>query len=151
MHTNHLSRSNQALLFSIVYHTVPYPETKRVWKCLAITKRPISLPIKGEEDKGYLSLTLQQGSIISSLAATLATEPLTTLLRYTIGVLPMSCDWTVNHQNKMLMHPLIATRCMASIDRSSAISEKAGSSQLHCLLLLEVLTYVIPTPKQLPE
>jgi hypothetical protein len=70
-------------------------------------------------------LTLQQGSIISSLAATLATEPLTTLLRYTIGVLPMSCDLTVNRQNKMLMYTLlIATRCVASIDQSSAISKK---------------------------
>lgn len=35
----------------------------------------------------HLSLTLQQGSMISSL---LATRPLTMLLRYTIGVLPMS-------------------------------------------------------------
>lgn len=85
----------------------------------------MSSPMEGEEDKGYLSLTLQQGSIISSLAATLATEPLTTLLRYTIGVLPMSCDLTVNRQNKMLMYTLlIATRCVASIDQSSAISKK---------------------------
>jgi hypothetical protein len=55
----------------------------------------------------------------------LATEPLTTLLRYTIGVLPMSCDLTVIRQNKMLMYTLlIATRCVASIDQSSAISKK---------------------------
>lgn len=39
----------------------------------------------------YLSLTLQQGSMISSLAAIFATEPLTMLLRYTIGVFPISC------------------------------------------------------------
>jgi len=36
-------------------------------------------------------LTLQQGSIISSLATMSATQPSTTLFRYTIGVLPMSC------------------------------------------------------------
>jgi hypothetical protein len=48
MLTNHLSRSNQALLFSIIYHTVPYPETKWVWKCLVIAKD--WLPI-GEDDK----------------------------------------------------------------------------------------------------
>lgn len=38
----------------------------------------------------YLSLTLRQGSIDSSLAATFATQPSVTLLRYTIGVLPIN-------------------------------------------------------------
>lgn len=33
-----------------------------------------------------LTLTLQQGSIISSFAATFATQPFVTLFRYTIGV-----------------------------------------------------------------
>ena len=37
----------------------------------------------------YLSLTEEQGSIISSLAATLATHPCVTLVKYTRGVLPM--------------------------------------------------------------
>ena len=39
---------------------------------------------------GYLSLTLEQGSIISSLAAMRATQPSTTLFRYTNGVLPIN-------------------------------------------------------------
>lgn len=39
----------------------------------------------------YLSLTLEQGCIISSLAAIRATQPSTMLFRYTIGVLPISC------------------------------------------------------------
>jgi hypothetical protein len=43
-----------------------------------------------QKSKQYLSLTLEQGSIISSLAATRATQPSTTLLRYTNGVLPIS-------------------------------------------------------------
>mmetsp|Transcript_8011 Transcript_8011/g.13893 ORF Transcript_8011/g.13893 Transcript_8011/m.13893 type:complete len:237 (-) Transcript_8011:2-712(-) len=38
-----------------------------------------------------LSFTLQQGSIISSLAHTSATHPSVILFRYTIGVCPMSC------------------------------------------------------------
>lgn len=45
---------------------------------------------KEQKSKQYLSLTLEQGSIISSLAATRATQPSTTLLRYTNGVLPIS-------------------------------------------------------------
>lgn len=40
-----------------------------------------------------LSFTLEQGSIISSLAAIRATQPSVTLLRYTIGVFPISCIW----------------------------------------------------------
>lgn len=67
--------------------------------------------MEGGEEEGYLSLTLQQGSIISSLAATLATEPLTTLLRYTIGVLPMSCDWAVSRQKKTLTYPSYCYVC----------------------------------------
>lgn len=39
----------------------------------------------------YLSLTLEQGSNISSFAAILATQPSTTWLRYTNGVLPINC------------------------------------------------------------
>ena len=38
----------------------------------------------------YLSLTLRQGSIDSSFAAILATQPCVTLFRYTIGVLPIN-------------------------------------------------------------
>lgn len=38
-----------------------------------------------------LSLTLEQGSIISSFAAIRATQPSTTWLRYTRGVLPIIC------------------------------------------------------------
>jgi hypothetical protein len=100
MQTIYLSRSNQALLFGIVYHTVSDPETKPGWNSLALMERPIFPPMEGNEMKGYLSLTLQQGSIISSLAATLATAPLTMLLRYTIGVLPMSCEWTIDRQKR---------------------------------------------------
>ena len=37
-----------------------------------------------------LSLTLEQGSMVSSLAAIRATQPSTTLFRYTIGVLPIN-------------------------------------------------------------
>ena len=39
---------------------------------------------------GYLSFTLRQGSIDSSFAATFATQPSVTLLRYIIGVLPIN-------------------------------------------------------------
>lgn len=39
----------------------------------------------------HLSLTLQHGSMISSLAAMFATHPLTIVFRYTIGVFPISC------------------------------------------------------------
>ena len=100
MQTIYLSRSNQALLFGIVYHTVSYPETKPGRNCLALPKRPFFRQTQEKEMRAYLSLTLQQGSIISSLAATLATAPLTMLLRYTIGVFPMSCGWAIDSQNK---------------------------------------------------
>jgi hypothetical protein len=49
--------------------------------------------IKNEKESKavkYLSLTLEQGSIISSLAAIRATQPSTIWLRYTIGVLPIN-------------------------------------------------------------
>lgn len=47
-------------------------------------------PKCGAEKENYLSLTLRHGSIDSSLAAMLATQPFVTLLRYTIGVLPIN-------------------------------------------------------------
>lgn len=48
----------------------------------------------------YLSLTLQQGSIISSLAAMFATHPFAMLFRYTIGVFPISCMKATKHNLK---------------------------------------------------
>lgn len=51
--------------------------------------------------KPHLSLTLEQGSIISSLAAIRALQPLTTLLRYTKGVLPI--NWGFKWKNIILL------------------------------------------------
>ena len=48
--------------------------------------------LKKGKKKKYLSLTLEQGSIISSLAAIRATQPSAMLFRYTNGVLPISCS-----------------------------------------------------------
>ena len=45
----------------------------------------------------YLSLTVLQGSIDSSFAATFATQPSTTLLRYIIGVFPINWSKISNH------------------------------------------------------
>lgn len=49
-----------------------------------------------------LSLTLEQGSIISSFAAIRATQPSTTWLRYTRGVLPIIYIGTALNQNTAL-------------------------------------------------
>lgn len=46
----------------------------------------------------YLSLTLEHGSIISSLAAMRATHPSTILFRYTNGVLPINCTTKCRNQ-----------------------------------------------------
>jgi len=48
----------------------------------------------------YLSLTLEHGSIPSSLAAIRATQPSRTLLRYTNGVLPI--NWANKHDKYIL-------------------------------------------------
>jgi hypothetical protein len=51
----------------------------------------------GRLEEDYLSFTLRQGSIDSSFAAIFATQPCVTLLRYTIGVLPINC---INMENR---------------------------------------------------
>ena len=48
--------------------------------------------LKKGKKKKYLSLTLEQGSIISSLAVIRATQPSAMLFRYTNGVLPIICS-----------------------------------------------------------
>lgn len=54
----------------------------------------------------HLSLTEQQGSISSSLAATLAGRSLATLFRYTIGVLPAHCKSHASARHKCNLYTL---------------------------------------------
>ena len=74
---NYPSRSYQTSLFSVSNHTVPNPDNKR-----RKGKNLSSLDSqRGKITASHLSFTLQHGSIISSLAATLATQPFTIVFK----------------------------------------------------------------------
>lgn len=96
------TRLDEALLLSIADHAVGNAERGRETKATKMwqsTERQelysVVPSFTWQNPKPQLlphrSFTEEHGSIISSFAATFATHPSTTLLRYTIGVLPMSC------------------------------------------------------------
>lgn len=70
----------------------------------------------------YLSLTLEQGSIISSLAAIRATQPSTIWLRYNIGVLPINYPKQETRQQNWNMREKATLKALIQKDNTSVTS-----------------------------